>query len=89
MPRDVVHVSCPACGRSCAPKDLNIDEAGNVVDEPVAYGVFVNVQHLLGRWKGITWTKHNPSRAIVLGIRAQLVRAIEYVDTLLADDGES
>ncbi len=88
MPRDFVHVTCPACGRTCRAADLNMDDAGNPVENPVTYGVFYKVKHLLGCARGITWTTHDPTRGIIIGIRAQLVRALEYIDSLLEGSGD-
>jgi hypothetical protein len=76
-------VTCPACGRTCWPRDLNLDDAGNPVSDPVTYGCFVKTKHVPGGGKLLYWTREDMPRHVLAGVRAQLVRALAYVDGLL------
>jgi hypothetical protein len=76
-------VTCPVCGRTCLPIKMNLDSAGNLIDDPVTYGLFVKTRHAPGGKSTLYWTTAAAPRNVLLSIRAQLVRAMEYIDELL------
>lgn len=65
------------------PKCLNLDSAGNEVASPVTYGAFVKTRHAPGGKGTLFWTQAPMPKHVLLGVRAQLARALVYVDKLL------
>lgn len=77
-----VFVSCPCCGMSVPPAALNFDEHGNRVAEPKLYDTLVKLR-TAGGYKKIRWTTDRMPGYMLRGLRVQLQRALEYVESQL------
>lgn len=83
-------VSCPVCGASRRLGDFNIDARGNELADPADRKTYMLVLKTLemGGGRDCVWTTYDVPAHVLVGVAAQLRRALAQVEDRLSTLGE-